>query len=41
MVYGPNGSFYWVVFAEREKIEVEPNISDVKIEGNGPYKYIK
>lgn len=39
-VYGPNGSFYWVVFAEREKIEVEPNISDVKIEGNGPYKYI-
>ena len=23
-VYGPNGSFYWIVYAERQKINVEP-----------------
>ena len=39
-VYGSNGSFYWIVFAEREKIEVEPNKNDVKLKGDGPYKYI-
>ena len=40
-VYGSNGSFYWVVFAEREKIDVEPDINDVKLEGDGPYKYLQ
>ena len=39
-VYGPNGSFYWIVFAEREKINVEPNINNVDIKGIGPYKYV-
>ena len=39
-VYGPNGSFYWIVYAERQKIEVEPEKNKVNIQGNGPYKYI-
>lgn len=40
-VYGPDGSFYWIVFAERQKIEVEPNKEDVSLKGDGPYTYIK
>ena len=39
-VYGSNGSFFWTVFAERQKINVEPNKSDVVLKGDGPYKYI-
>jgi len=39
-VYGTNGSFYWVVFAERSKINVEPNINEVTLHGDGPYKYL-
>ncbi len=40
-VHGKNGSFYWLVYAQRGKIEVEPKKSDVQVGGDGPYKYIK
>jgi hypothetical protein len=39
-VYGDNGSFYWIVYAERQKINVEPNKYDVKLCGDGPYTYL-
>ena len=39
-VYGPNCKFHWVVYGERNKIDVEPNIADVEVKGNGPYLYI-
>jgi hypothetical protein len=39
-VYGSNGSFYWQVQAERHKIDVEPNIDDYMLQGDGPYTYI-
>lgn len=39
-VYGTNGSFYWLVFAERIKIDVEPNKNDVELKGDGPYTYL-
>jgi hypothetical protein len=40
-VYGPNGSFYWVVYGERCKIVVEPNRSDVLVKGEKPYQWIE
>jgi hypothetical protein len=40
-VHGKNGSFYWLVYAQRGKIEVEPKKSEVQVGGDGPYKYIK
>ena len=40
-VHGKNGSFYWLVYAQRGKIEVEPKKSAVQVGGDGPYKYIK
>jgi hypothetical protein len=39
-VYGINGSFYWIVYAERLKIETEPYKKDVKLKGDGPYTYL-
>jgi hypothetical protein len=39
-VYGDNGSFYWLVHASRENINVEPYKNDVNVKGNGPYKWI-
>ena len=39
-VYGKNGSFYWIVYGQRAKIEVEPIKAAVEIAGEGPYKYI-
>ena len=40
-VHGKNGSFYWLVYAQRGKVKVEPKKSDVEVGGDGPYKYIK
>ena len=40
-VYGKNGSFYWVVYAQRGKVVVEPKKSEVELKGDGPYKYLK
>jgi hypothetical protein len=40
-VYGKNGSFFWIVYAERGTIEVEPTKNKVNVVGNGPYKYIQ
>lgn len=40
-VYGPNGSFYWLVHAKRNNINVEPNVNDYNLCGDGPYTYIK
>jgi hypothetical protein len=39
-VYGEPGPFNWIVYAKRENINVEPLKSEVKICGDGPYKYI-
>ena len=39
-VYGTNGSFYWIVYAERLKIETEPDKKDVELKGDGPYTYL-
>ena len=39
-VYGKNCEFFWLVHATRNKIEVEPLKSSVKVKGDGPYKYI-
>ena len=40
-VHGKNGSFYWIVYGQRGKIEVEPKKTAVEVGGDGPYKYIK
>ena len=40
-VHGKNGSFYWVVYGQRGKVNVEPKKADVDVAGDGPYKYIK
>jgi hypothetical protein len=39
-VYGSNGSFYWLVHAERNEIVVEPHKEDYELRGDGPYTYI-
>ena len=39
-VYGPNCKFYWTVFGERTKIDVEPSKNEFELRGEGPYKYI-
>ena len=33
-------SFYWVVYGRRGEINVEPRKQDVRVSGDGPYKYI-
>ena len=38
-VYGPNGSFFWMVYGKRESITVEPYQKDVVKHGDGPYSY--
>jgi hypothetical protein len=40
VVYGPTGKFYWLVQGKRGDIEVEPDISETKVYGTGPYKWI-
>lgn len=40
-VYGENCDFFWVVYGERNSIEVEPMKSSVEIQGSGPYRWIK
>ena len=40
-VHGKNGSFYWIVYGQRGKVEVEPKKSEAEVVGDGPYKYIK
>ena len=39
-VYGPPGSFYWLVHGSRGTLTVEPLKSEVTVRGDGPYKYI-
>jgi hypothetical protein len=39
-VYGSNGSFHWLVHAQRNEIVVEPDIDDYVLHGDGPYTYI-
>jgi hypothetical protein len=39
-VYGPPGSFNWLVNASRRPIQTEPLKSAVTVRGDGPYKYI-
>ena len=40
-VYGTNGSFYWTVFGERLKINVEVDKHGSKINNFGPYTYLE
>jgi hypothetical protein len=40
-VYGNNCKFFWIVYGERNSIEVEPLKSAVEIQGHGPYKWVK
>jgi len=40
-VYGSNCKFFWIVYGERNSIEVEPLKSSVEINGEGPYKWVK
>ena len=39
-VYGPNGSFFWLVHGERSKLVVEPDKNKNILMGDGPYTYI-
>jgi hypothetical protein len=39
-VFGENCSFYWLLFASRGDVEVEPNKADVELHGDGPYTYL-
>jgi len=39
-VFGDNGEFFWIVHGTRQDIQVEPNISEVLVKGDGPYTYI-
>jgi hypothetical protein len=39
-VFGDNCEFFWTVIGKRNSIVVEPNILDVDLKGDGPYKYI-
>ena len=40
-VYGKNSEFFWTVYGNRETIEVEPLKTKVKVNGDGPYTWIK
>jgi len=39
-VYGPPGSFYWLVNASRGSLVTEPLKSEVTVQGSGPYRWI-
>ena len=40
-VAGDEGKFNWLVYAKRQKeIAVEPFKNKVKLQGDGPYKYL-
>jgi len=39
-VYGKNGSFFWIVYGERNKIEPEVLKTSVEVKGCGPYKWL-
>lgn len=40
IVYGRNTNFYYIVQGKRQSINIEPNIDDVELRGDGPYTYI-
>jgi hypothetical protein len=39
-VFGTPGKFFWHVYGERATFEIEPHKKDVKVKGDGPYKWI-
>ena len=39
-VYGKSSEFFWTVYGNREKIEVEPLKTKINIKGDGPYTWI-
>jgi hypothetical protein len=39
-VYGTPGEFFWAVYGKRDSIEVEPLKKNVRVAGEGPYKWI-
>jgi hypothetical protein len=40
LVCGNPGKFYWHIYGQRTYFEVEPLKADVKLEGDGPYKFL-
>ena len=40
-VYGENGAFTWLVHGLRGVVDVEPNKSDVQVNGSGPYLWLE
>jgi hypothetical protein len=39
-VYGPNGTFFWIVYGTRMVFDVEPSKATSIVKGDGPYKWI-
>jgi hypothetical protein len=39
-VFGDNCEFFWTVMGKRLSIDVEPNVNDVVLKGDGPYTYL-
>jgi hypothetical protein len=39
-VYGTPGKFFWHVYGQRGTFDIEPQKKDVKVKGDGPYKWI-
>jgi len=39
-IYGPPGRVNWIVYGSRGAIEVEPERSKTRVNGDGPYKWI-
>jgi hypothetical protein len=39
-VFGTPGKFFWHVYGQRGTFDIEPHKKDVKVKGDGPYKWI-
>ena len=39
IVSGDDGEFNWIAYGSRGSINVEPNKSEIKVNGDGPYKW--
>ena len=39
-VYGPNGTFCWIIYGSRKNFEVEPLRENTLVKRNGPYTWI-
>jgi hypothetical protein len=39
-VYGPNGTFCWIIYGSRKNFDVEPLRENTLVKRNGPYTWI-